>query len=232
MSSELDRVQAEIAAIRAQLDQEADDEFDVGRSNKRAKTSKRKAQTPASAAMAKKLALQAEIDKVNREIAKEERAAKQVENLDDIKLQQDIEKLEREMQLKKKLLAAKKAATASSNDANKLYCVCRKPYDDKQAMLACDDCQEWFHLMCVGLYTSEMHCIESYLCRECAKKKRKTTHIKRYKSELTMMQEINSMDVVMVRAEITLVKDELQHLQGLEVAAMQERLAALQNQEI
>lgn len=32
-----------------------------------------------------------------------------------------------------------------------LYCVCRKPYDEELAMIACDRCNQWFHYTCVGL---------------------------------------------------------------------------------
>ncbi len=36
-------------------------------------------------------------------------------------------------------------------EAARLYCLCRQPYNDKRPMLACDHCSEWFHYDCVGL---------------------------------------------------------------------------------
>ena len=36
----------------------------------------------------------------------------------------------------------------------KLYCVCRQPYDQIKAMIKCDNkkcLNEWFHLSCVGI---------------------------------------------------------------------------------
>lgn len=32
-----------------------------------------------------------------------------------------------------------------------LYCICRKPYDKQQAMIACDRCGEWYHYSCLNL---------------------------------------------------------------------------------
>lgn len=32
-----------------------------------------------------------------------------------------------------------------------LYCICRKPYDKLQAMIACDRCGEWYHYSCLNL---------------------------------------------------------------------------------
>ncbi|XP_020112554.1 uncharacterized protein LOC109727081 isoform X2 [Ananas comosus] len=33
---------------------------------------------------------------------------------------------------------------------SELYCICRKP-DDKRAMIACDQCDEWYHFDCINL---------------------------------------------------------------------------------
>ncbi|KAH9301679.1 hypothetical protein KI387_013262, partial [Taxus chinensis] len=32
-----------------------------------------------------------------------------------------------------------------------LYCICRKPYDEERAMIACDRCNEWYHFDCLNL---------------------------------------------------------------------------------
>ncbi|OQR77094.1 hypothetical protein BIW11_07334 [Tropilaelaps mercedesae] len=42
----------------------------------------------------------------------------------------------------------------SDNDPEKLWCVCRKPHDN-QFMIACDECENWFHGKCVGVSKTE-----------------------------------------------------------------------------
>ena len=47
-----------------------------------------------------------------------------------------------------------KACVASEKRAKlatRLYCVCRRPWDGQEFMIACDSCHEWFHAGCVGL---------------------------------------------------------------------------------
>ena len=36
-------------------------------------------------------------------------------------------------------------------EAAKLWCLCRLPYNEERPMLACDYCQQWFHYDCCGL---------------------------------------------------------------------------------
>uniref|UniRef100_A0A0E0LG03 [Histone H3]-trimethyl-L-lysine(4) demethylase n=1 Tax=Oryza punctata TaxID=4537 RepID=A0A0E0LG03_ORYPU len=36
-------------------------------------------------------------------------------------------------------------------DRSVLYCICRKPYDNR-AMIACDQCDEWYHFDCINLH--------------------------------------------------------------------------------
>lgn len=43
-----------------------------------------------------------------------------------------------------------------------LYCICRKPYDGK-AMVACDQCDEWYHMACLGLRSSP----KLFICAAC-----------------------------------------------------------------
>ncbi|KAL9434409.1 hypothetical protein AB3S75_029115 [Citrus x aurantiifolia] len=43
-----------------------------------------------------------------------------------------------------------------------LYCICRKPYDEK-AMIACYQCDEWYHVDCVKLLSVP----EIYICAAC-----------------------------------------------------------------
>ncbi|GMH09395.1 hypothetical protein Nepgr_011236 [Nepenthes gracilis] len=43
-----------------------------------------------------------------------------------------------------------------------LYCICRKPYDER-AMIACDQCDEWYHFDCVDLVSPP----KIYICPAC-----------------------------------------------------------------
>eukprot|EP00252_Welwitschia_mirabilis_P022400 TRINITY_DN6049_c0_g2_i1.p1 TRINITY_DN6049_c0_g2~~TRINITY_DN6049_c0_g2_i1.p1 ORF type:complete len:888 (-),score=202.20 TRINITY_DN6049_c0_g2_i1:441-2870(-) len=49
-----------------------------------------------------------------------------------------------------------------------LYCICRKPYDNKRAMIACDRCSEWYHFDCINLPEpgKSDECCENLLERE------------------------------------------------------------------
>lgn len=52
-----------------------------------------------------------------------------------------------------------------------LFCSCKKPYDDSQAMILCDECCDWFHAECEGLSSEMMEKItadgDNYMCRNC-----------------------------------------------------------------
>ncbi|KAH7550304.1 hypothetical protein JRO89_XS13G0168000 [Xanthoceras sorbifolium] len=43
-----------------------------------------------------------------------------------------------------------------------LYCICRKPYDGR-AMVACDQCDEWYHMDCIRLLSSP----KIFICAAC-----------------------------------------------------------------
>ncbi|KAL9242822.1 hypothetical protein vseg_016785 [Gypsophila vaccaria] len=47
-------------------------------------------------------------------------------------------------------------------DRSVLYCICRKPYDQRP-MIACDQCDEWYHFDCVNLVSPP----ETYICPAC-----------------------------------------------------------------
>ncbi|XP_043709984.1 lysine-specific demethylase 5A isoform X3 [Telopea speciosissima] len=44
-----------------------------------------------------------------------------------------------------------------------LYCICRKPYDQR-AMIACDQCDEWYHFDCINLCEPPP---KTYVCPAC-----------------------------------------------------------------
>lgn len=46
---------------------------------------------------------------------------------------------------------AQAAPRVLPQEASKLWCLCKLPYNEERPMLACDYCQDWFHYDCVGL---------------------------------------------------------------------------------
>lgn len=48
-------------------------------------------------------------------------------------------------------------------DRSVLYCICRKPYDNR-AMIACDECDEWYHFDCINLIGPPP---ETFFCPAC-----------------------------------------------------------------
>ncbi|KAF8769060.1 hypothetical protein HU200_006983 [Digitaria exilis] len=48
-------------------------------------------------------------------------------------------------------------------DRSVLYCICRKPYDNR-AMIACDQCDEWYHFDCINLHGPPP---ETFFCPAC-----------------------------------------------------------------
>ncbi|XP_070192316.1 lysine-specific demethylase 7B-like isoform X2 [Littorina saxatilis] len=56
-----------------------------------------------------------------------------------------------------------------ASDAETLYCLCRKPYDETQFMIECDKCQDWYHGSCVNVQEHQAADIEYYHCPDCEK---------------------------------------------------------------
>ena len=63
--------------------------------------------------------------------------------------------------------AASNGAGGSSDQ--ELFCLCRKPYDESQFYICCDNCQDWFHGRCVGVLQKEADSIDTYVCPNCKK---------------------------------------------------------------
>ncbi|KAJ6220885.1 hypothetical protein RDWZM_006697 [Blomia tropicalis] len=56
----------------------------------------------------------------------------------------------------------------NNDESNKsLYCICRKPYDNAQFYIYCDQCEDWFHGRCVGITSAEADNIADYTCPKC-----------------------------------------------------------------
>jgi len=48
-----------------------------------------------------------------------------------------------------------------------VYCLCRKPYSTRSPMIACDTCNEWYHLKCVDMSQEDADALETYKCDRC-----------------------------------------------------------------
>lgn len=94
----------------------------------------------------------------------------------------------------------------------KLYCICQQTWDKTVPMIGCDICDEWYHLTCIGMMSTELSCIEHYACLNCQKKRKKNRAIARYKKDSDIEAEIEGMGLAVVQREIALVEAELQHL--------------------
>eukprot|EP00826_Nyctotherus_ovalis_P044926 TRINITY_DN4899_c0_g1_i4.p1 TRINITY_DN4899_c0_g1~~TRINITY_DN4899_c0_g1_i4.p1 ORF type:complete len:655 (-),score=202.82 TRINITY_DN4899_c0_g1_i4:18-1850(-) len=57
-----------------------------------------------------------------------------------------------------------------SECAEMVYCVCRTNGEEK--MVACDMCNEWFHLECIGLSEELADQIPQFVCSACVRRKR------------------------------------------------------------
>ena len=62
-------------------------------------------------------------------------------------------------------------SSAKSSDPNlsdgDTYCICHKP-DDGRLMVQCDQCEGWFHGVCVGVTSEEASSLDQYICPPCS----------------------------------------------------------------
>lgn len=162
--------------------------------------------------------LEAEIAQIQKQLGDDppvlECSALHVE--DEAGLQTEIKKLEREIKAKSPgvgLDRKRKMGESPSGGAGPvLYCTCRKSWDQTVPMIQCDVCEEWYHLRCIGMLSTEATCIDYYCCLLCQKKRKKNKPITRYKTDEKMEQEINNLGLTVVQREIALVEAELAHL--------------------
>ncbi|KAI7862796.1 hypothetical protein BDF14DRAFT_1735288, partial [Spinellus fusiger] len=52
-----------------------------------------------------------------------------------------------------------------------LYCHCQTPYDASRFMIACDQCDQWYHGDCIDFTERESELMESYICSCCTESK-------------------------------------------------------------
>ncbi|KAL9936632.1 hypothetical protein V8E36_004700 [Tilletia maclaganii] len=82
------------------------------------------------------------------------------------------EKREREKERKRKAKEEEEAAAAAEEEAemlldDKLYCVCKTLYDEERMMIACDNCDEWYHTQCMGMSDTKAELVDMFVCPAC-----------------------------------------------------------------
>uniref|UniRef100_W8AHS8 Nucleosome-remodeling factor subunit NURF301 n=1 Tax=Ceratitis capitata TaxID=7213 RepID=W8AHS8_CERCA len=58
----------------------------------------------------------------------------------------------------------------------KLYCICRTPYDDTKFYVGCDLCSNWFHGDCVNITEEASKKLSEFICDDC-KRARETQEL-------------------------------------------------------
>ncbi|KAF9570904.1 hypothetical protein EC968_001213 [Mortierella alpina] len=65
---------------------------------------------------------------------------------------------------------AEEQGRSKDKEDGALYCICRTPYDPSRFMIACDQCDDWFHGDCVGVAEKEIDLVDQYYCKRCEEK--------------------------------------------------------------
>lgn len=61
--------------------------------------------------------------------------------------------------------------TRALPEENIVHCICKRPYTETEFMIACDNCNQWFHGECIGLSESQGLFVDLFFCENCSKSK-------------------------------------------------------------
>ncbi|GAA6019027.1 hypothetical protein JCM10207_006292 [Rhodosporidiobolus poonsookiae] len=50
---------------------------------------------------------------------------------------------------------------------DRLYCICQELYNPERMMIACDKCEEWYHVDCVGIAEDRVELVDLFICPKC-----------------------------------------------------------------
>ncbi|KAJ3977019.1 hypothetical protein EV361DRAFT_881145 [Lentinula raphanica] len=76
---------------------------------------------------------------------------------------------------------------------DKLYCLCKARYDEDKPMIACDSCDEWYHMKCVGIPEYMGDLVDQFYCPPCIDKNPSADLKTTYKTRC--LYGINSMEI-------------------------------------
>ncbi|XP_052262825.1 nucleosome-remodeling factor subunit BPTF-like isoform X2 [Dreissena polymorpha] len=82
---------------------------------------------------------------------------------------------EQKARKKKQKLISTGGTTKSLNPRQRLYCICKTPYDESRFYIGCDLCSNWFHGECVSITESQSKFIDSFVCEDCKKQQEVAT---------------------------------------------------------
>ncbi|KAJ8297346.1 Set1 complex component spp1 [Rhodotorula toruloides] len=96
--------------------------------------------------------------------------------VDDSSSEEDEETRKRERQRRPQLAAQRrgkrdkrgKEEDEGEEEDDRLYCVCKELYDPERLMIACDKCEEWYHVDCVGISEDSVELVDVFICPKCS----------------------------------------------------------------
>lgn len=59
---------------------------------------------------------------------------------------------------------------SAADEDDRLYCVCKTKYDQERCMIACDRCDEWYHMQCVDMPENVADLVDQFFCPICIEK--------------------------------------------------------------
>ncbi|KAJ4486197.1 hypothetical protein J3R30DRAFT_1468583 [Lentinula aciculospora] len=63
-----------------------------------------------------------------------------------------------------------KVEEKEEEEDDKLYCLCKTKYDEDKPMIACDSCDEWYHMKCVEIPEHMGDLVDQFFCPPCVEK--------------------------------------------------------------
>ncbi|ORE01942.1 hypothetical protein BCV72DRAFT_252780 [Rhizopus microsporus var. microsporus] len=103
--------------------------------------------------------------------------------------------------------------TRALPEENIVHCICKRPYTETEFMIACDNCNQWFHGECIGLPESQGLFVDLFFCENCSKTR---TRIEQAEMKNPLSRgKLSSFADMDDRARLSRVKEERQHAKSM-----------------
>ncbi|GAA5878847.1 hypothetical protein JCM3774_000984 [Rhodotorula dairenensis] len=92
------------------------------------------------------------------------------EDEEDVKRREQRRKAQAAAARERRLKAAKGGrggGGAAEEEDDRLYCICQTLYDPERMMIACDRCEEWYHVDCMRIDEDEVELVDLFICPKC-----------------------------------------------------------------